>query len=46
MNTTHAGHPVNHHRWCVDDLCNHQALALQAIFAGTDPLDIFAPKER
>ena len=41
MNTTHAGHPVNHHRWCVDDLCNQQAL-----FAGTDPLDIFAPKER
>ena len=44
---THAGHPLSTdpYRWCVDELCNQQKLAEQAIAGGDDPLDVFAPKE-
>ena len=42
---THAGHPCSADRWCVNDLCNDQALAQQAIARGDDPTDVFAPKE-
>lgn len=38
---THAGHPLDHHRWCVNDDCNRQALALQAQLRGDDPLNVF-----
>ena len=38
---THAGHPCNADRWCVDDRCNAQALALQAIARQADPTDVF-----
>ena len=37
----HAGHPLDANRWCVDDLCNQQALAEQAALRGDDPLNVF-----
>ena len=44
---THAGHPLSTdpYRYCVNDLCNDQALAEQAIARGDDPLDVFARKD-
>ena len=42
---THAGHPFDADRWCVDDLCNQQKLAEQAAARGDDPLEMFAPKD-
>ena len=43
---THAGHPLSTdpYRYCVNDLCNDQALAAQAAERGDDPLDMFLPK--
>ena len=38
---THAGHPLDANRWCVDDRCNQKALAEQAALRGDDPLDVF-----
>ena len=37
---THAGHPCDADRWCVDDLCNQQKLAEQAAARGDDPLAV------
>ena len=39
--STHAGHPCNADRWCVNDRCNAAALAAQAILRGDDELNIF-----
>ena len=41
---THAGHPCSADRWCVNDLCDAQAKAQQAILRGDDPLDVFVAK--
>ena len=38
---THAGHPLDANRWCVDDLCCQQHAAEQAHQRGDDPLDVF-----
>jgi hypothetical protein len=38
---THAGHPLSADRWCVNDACNDQAVALQAQARGADPLNVF-----
>ena len=45
---THAGHPLSTdpYRYCVNDVCNDQALAEQAAARGDDPLEMFAPKEQ
>ena len=43
---THAGHPLDANRWCVDDRCNQQALAEQAHQRGDDPLDVFRKADR
>ena len=42
---THAGHPCDADRWCVDELCNQQKLAEQAAARGDDPFDVFARKD-
>ena len=27
---THAGHPLDHHRWCVNEQCNRLAVETQS----------------